>query len=141
MEPVIRGVFGNSPRASRSPMCSRASLIGTAHFGVRHESRISATHSIIADVSDEFARDEVTFNAFKNVIKSGGIVRAQFPATGAASQPRSLSSSSCGRASARALPGLGHVVFEDEGGKIVGKGPIAKFIPDEVQAAIREKAD
>ena len=31
---------------------------------------------IIADVSDEFARDEVTFNAFKNVIKSGGVVRA-----------------------------------------------------------------
>ena len=40
----------------------------------------------------------------------------------------------------RRRAGLGYVVFEEEGGKIVGKGPIAKFIPDEVQAAIRQKA-
>ena len=94
---------------------------------------------IIADVSDEFARDEVTFNAFKNVIKSGGVVRA-IPATGAASQPRSFFDKLNEWARTEGAPGLGYVVFEDEGGKIVGKGPIAKFIPDEVQAAIREKA-
>jgi aspartyl-tRNA synthetase len=32
------------------------------------------------------------------------------------------------------------VVFEDEGGQLAGKGPIAKFIPAPVQAAIAEKA-
>jgi aspartyl-tRNA synthetase len=94
---------------------------------------------IIADVSDEFARDEVTFNAFKNVIKSGGVVRA-IPATGAASQPRSFFDKLNEWARTEGAPGLGYVVFEDEGGRIVGKGPIAKFIPDEVQAAIRQKA-
>lgn len=94
---------------------------------------------IIADVSDEFAREEVTFNAFKNVIKSGGVVRA-IPATGAASQPRSFFDKLNEWARTEGAPGLGYVVFEDEGGKIIGKGPIAKFIPEDVQAAIRDKA-
>ena len=31
-------------------------------------------------------------------------------------------------------PGLGYIVFEDEGGKLTGKGPIAKFIPAEALA-------
>ncbi len=44
---------------------------------------------IIADVTAEFSRDDVNFNAFKNVIKSGGVVRA-IPAPGGASQPRSF---------------------------------------------------
>lgn len=94
---------------------------------------------IIADVSDEFSREEVTFNAFKNVIKSGGVVRA-IPATGAASQPRSFFDKLNEWARTEGAPGLGYVVFEEEGGKIIGKGPIAKFIPDDVQAAIRQKA-
>ena len=94
---------------------------------------------IIADVSEEFSREEVTFNAFKNVIKSGGVVRA-IPATGAASQPRSFFDKLNEWARTEGAPGLGYVVFEEEGGRIVGKGPIAKFIPEEVQAAIREKA-
>ena len=94
---------------------------------------------VIADVSEVFAREDVTFNAFKNVIKSGGVVRA-IPATGAASQPRSFFDKLNDWARTEGAPGLGYVVFEEEGGKIVGKGPIAKFIPDEAQAAIREKA-
>ncbi len=36
---------------------------------------------LIADVTAEFADPGVTFNAFKNVIKAGGVVRA-IPATG-----------------------------------------------------------
>ena len=43
----------------------------------------------IADVTEVFARDDVTFNAFKDVIKAGGVVRA-IPAPGAAKQPRSF---------------------------------------------------
>ncbi len=30
----------------------------------------------IVDVTEVFARDDVEFNAFKNVIKNGGVVRA-----------------------------------------------------------------
>ncbi|WP_210491291.1 aspartate--tRNA ligase [Microvirga antarctica] len=94
---------------------------------------------VIVDVSDEFSRDDVSFNAFKNVIKSGGVVRA-IPATGAAAQPRSFFDKLNEWARTEGAPGLGYVVFEEEGGAIVGKGPIAKFIPAEAQAAIREKA-
>ncbi|KPQ21378.1 MAG: 'Pyruvate/2-oxoglutarate dehydrogenase complex, dihydrolipoamide acyltransferase (E2) component, and, partial [Porphyrobacter sp. HL-46] len=36
--------------------------------------------------------------------------------------------------------GLGYVVFEEVDGALVGKGPIAKFIPDEVQGLIAEAA-
>ena len=44
---------------------------------------------VIADVTEEFNDPSVTFNAFKNVIKAGGVVRA-IPAPGAAAQPRSF---------------------------------------------------
>ena len=44
---------------------------------------------VIADVTEEFNDASVTFNAFKNVIKAGGVVRA-IPAPGAAAQPRSF---------------------------------------------------
>jgi aspartyl-tRNA synthetase len=94
---------------------------------------------VIADVSEVFEREDVTFNAFKNVIKSGGVVRA-IPATGAASQPRSFFDKLNDWARTEGAPGLGYIVFEDDGGQITGKGPIAKFIPEAAQAVIREKA-
>jgi aspartyl-tRNA synthetase len=42
----------------------------------------------IVDVSEEFNDSKVTFNAFKNVIKAGGVVRA-IPGPQAGAQPRS----------------------------------------------------
>ncbi len=44
---------------------------------------------VIIDVTEEFSREDVSFNAFKNVIKAGGVVRA-IPAPGAGAQPRSF---------------------------------------------------
>ena len=35
-------------------------------------------------------------------------------------------------------PGLGYIVFEDEGGALTGKGPIAKFIPADALAEMAE---
>jgi aspartyl-tRNA synthetase len=90
----------------------------------------------IADVTEEFARPSVAFNAFKNVIKAGGVVRA-IPAPGAAAQPRSFFDKLNEWAKAdMGAPGLGYIVFEADG----GKGPIAKFIPADVQAALVAKA-
>src|SRR5262249_58461791 len=86
----------------------------------------------IADVTAEFNEASVTFNAFKNVIKGGGVVRA-IPAPGAASQPRSFFDKLNKWArSEMGAPGLGYIVFEADG----GKGPIAKFIPADIQARI-----
>src|SRR5262249_135971 len=105
---------------------------------------------VIADGTDEFNEPSVTFNAFKNVIKAGGVVRA-IPAPGAARQPRprfdrvnewarsamggrGLGSTACAR-SERGGWGLGYIVYEGDG----GKGPIAKFVPADVQQRIRAK--
>ena len=81
----------------------------------------------------------VTFNAFKNVIKAGGVVRA-IPAPGAAKQPRSFFDKLNEWARSEGAPGLGYIVFEQEGGALAGKGPIAKFIPADVQALMAETA-
>ena len=89
---------------------------------------------VIADVSAEFARDDVSFKAFK-----GKTVRA-IPAPGAGAQPRSFFDKLNDWARSEGAPGLGYVIFEEEHGALAGKGPIAKFIPAEAQAAIAAKA-
>ena len=89
---------------------------------------------VICDVSDVFARDDVAFKAFK-----GKTVRA-IPAPGAAAQPRSFFDKLNEWARAEGAAGLGYVIFEADGDKIVGKGPIAKFIPEAAQAALIAKA-
>ena len=89
---------------------------------------------VIADVSDIFNRDDVSFKAFK-----GKTVRA-IPAPGAGAQPRSFFDKLNDWARSEGAPGLGYVIFEDENGALIGKGPIAKFIPTEAQAAIAAKA-
>ena len=53
-------------------------------------------------------RDDVTFNAFKQVIKAGGVVRA-IPAPGAARQPRSFFDKLNDWAQRRGRPGLGYI--------------------------------
>ena len=76
----------------------------------------------IVDVSEIFGRAEVEFKAFKNKT-----VRA-IPAPGAGPQPRSFFDKLNEWARGEGAAGLGYIQFEDEGGALVGKGPIAKFI-------------
>src|SRR6516165_631514 len=135
VEPVMRGVFeefsGGKPVTQKFPLIPyREAMLkyGTDKPDLRNP-------LVIADASEEFNDPGVTFNAFKNVIKAGGVVRA-IPAPGAASQPRSWfdrlnewARSDMGAA------GLGYIVFESDG----GKGPIAKFIPDDIQQRMRVK--
>jgi aspartyl-tRNA synthetase len=89
---------------------------------------------VICDVTDVFARDDVAFKAFK-----GKTVRA-IPAPGAASQARSFFDKLNDWARSEGAAGLGYVIFEDDGGKTVGKGPIAKFIPEAAQAELIARA-
>ncbi|MEI9989614.1 MAG: aspartate--tRNA ligase [Rhizomicrobium sp.] len=89
---------------------------------------------VICDVSDVFARDDVAFKAFK-----GKTVRA-IPAPGAAAQPRSFFDKLNDWARSEGAAGLGYVIFEADGDKIVGKGPIAKFIPEAAQAELIARA-
>jgi aspartyl-tRNA synthetase len=136
VEPVMRGVFEDfaggrpvTPKLPQIPYGQALLKYGTDKPDLRNPIEI-------VDVTEEFNDPSVTFNAFKNVIKAGGVVRA-IPAAGAAVQPRSFfdklnewARSDLGAA------GLGYIVFETDG----GKGPIAKFIPLDVQARIAGKA-
>jgi aspartyl-tRNA synthetase len=89
----------------------------------------------IVDVSAIFDRADVEFKAFKHKT-----VRA-IPAPGAAPQPRSFFDKMNEWARGEGAAGLGYIQFEEEGGALTGKGPIAKFIPAEALAAMAAAAN
>jgi len=136
VEPVMRGVFEEfsggktvTPKFPLIPYKDAMLEYGTDKPDLRNP-------LVIADVTDEFNEASVTFNAFKNVIKAGGVVRA-IPGPAAAAQPRSFFDKLNDWARQdMGAPGLGYIVFDADG----GKGPIAKFIPPDVQAKIMAKA-
>jgi aspartyl-tRNA synthetase len=136
VEPVLRGLFeefsGGKAVTAKFPLIPYAHALleyGTDKPDLRNPLKV-------ADVSEEFIRPSVTFNAFKSVIKAGGVVRA-IPAPGAAALPRSFFDKLNDWAKAEMnAAGLGYIVFEADG----GKGPLAKFIPADVQAALAAKA-
>jgi aspartyl-tRNA synthetase len=136
VEPVMRGVFeefsGGKPVTPKFPLIPYRDAM--VKFG--SDKPDLRNPLVIADVTEEFNDASVTFNAFKNVIKAGGVVRA-IPAPAAAAQPRSFFDKLNDWARQdMGAPGLGYIVFDADG----GKGPIAKFIPPDVQATIRAKA-
>ncbi|TDX63195.1 aspartyl-tRNA synthetase [Methylosinus sp. sav-2] len=133
VEPVLRGVFeefgGGKPVTPVFPKIAfRDAMLkyGSDKPDLRNP-------LIIADVSAEFARDDVSFKAFK-----GKVVRA-IPAPGAAAQPRSFFDKLNDWARSEGAPGLGYIIFDEENGALIGKGPIAKFIPPEALAALAAK--
>jgi aspartyl-tRNA synthetase len=135
VEPVMRGVFeefsGGKPVTPKFPQIPYQEAMlryGTDKPDLRNP-------LVIADLSDEFNDTNVSFNAFKRVMASGGVVRA-VPAPAAAKQPRSwFDKLNDWARQDMGAPGLGYIVFEADG----GKGPIAKFIPPEVQRKMMEK--
>jgi aspartyl-tRNA synthetase len=135
VEPVMRGVFEEF--AGGKPVTPKFPLIPYREALLKYGSDKPDLRNpiVIADVTDEFNEPSVTFNAFKNIIKAGGVVRA-IPAPDAAKQPRSwFDKLNDWARSEMGAAGLGYVVFEADG----GKGPIAKFIPADVQAKIMAK--
>jgi aspartyl-tRNA synthetase len=139
VEPVLRGVFeefgGGKPSTQKFPMIAYRDAM--LKYGVDKPDLRNPI--LIADVTEVFSREDVTFNAFKNVIKGGGVVRA-IPAPGAAKQPRSFFDKLNDWARGEGAPGLGYIIFEGEDGALAGRGPIAKFLPPEAQAMLVEKA-
>lgn len=141
LEPVLHGVFQEFVGAKtispfpfkRIPYAESMLKYGIDKPDLRNPIEI-------VDVSDEFKDPAVEFKAFKNVVNSGGVVRA-IPAPGAGKMSRKFFDdlNEWARTEFKAA-GLGYVIFEDEGGKMVGKGPIAKFIPEPVLAKMAAKA-
>ena len=141
VEPVLQGVFQefangrtiNPMPFVRIPYAESMLKYGSDKPDLRNP-------IVISDVSAEFADASVEFKAFKTVVAQGGVVRV-IPAPGAAAQPRSFFDrlNDWARSEMKA-PGLGYITFEEEGGKLAGKGPIAKFIPEPVLARLAQKA-
>ncbi len=88
----------------------------------------------ICDVSDVFENSE--FNAFKSVVKKGGVVRA-IPVKGISDRPRSFFDKMVGFAQSVGSNGLAYLVWKE--GEI--KGPIAKFLKPEDMEAIASRCD
>jgi aspartyl-tRNA synthetase len=139
LEPVLRGVFEDF--ADGKPVTGEFPRIPYAEAMLKYGSDKPDLRNplVIADVTAEFADESVTFNAFKNVIKAGGVVRA-IPAPGAGAQPRSFFDKLNDWARSEGAAGLGYIILGDEDEKIVGRGPIAKFIPEEVLNTIAMRA-
>ncbi|MGB6326693.1 MAG: aspartate--tRNA ligase [Methylocella sp.] len=174
VEPVLRGIFeefgGGRPVTQKFPLIPHAEAMlkyGSDKPDLRNP-------IVIADVTAEFARADVTFNAFKSIINSGGVVRA-IPAPGAASQPRSFFDKLNDWAKGEGAAGLGYIILEESsdvpgetlretiekavaaqtgeelsedhqrlrhiiGKGVIGRGPIAKFLPRDVVMEIARKA-
>ncbi len=95
----------------------------------------------LCDLTDEFNLEEVNFDAFKKVISKGGKVIG-IPAPDSSKRSRSFFDSLNDWAKKEMnAAGLGYIILEEEGKQIKGKGPIAKFIPDNVIEKICEKGN
>ena len=94
----------------------------------------------ISNLTKEFNDDKVEFSAFKKIIEEGGEVIG-IPAPDSSQKPRSFfdNLNNWARKEMNAA-GLGYIVFDKSSSGIEGKGPIAKFIPSEIQEMILNKA-
>ncbi len=138
LEPVLRGVFEEFADGRTIPdgafprIPYREAML---KYGVdKPDLRVPLE---IVDVTEIFTRDDVEFKAFKQAVAGGGVVRA-IPAPQCSDRPRSFFDklNDWARAEMKA-PGLGYVLFEEgEGGALAGKGPIAKFLPDDAIQAM-----
>jgi aspartyl-tRNA synthetase len=140
IEPVIGGVFeefadfSGTRRAVTKPPFPRIPYdVAMLKYG--SDKPDLRNPLVIADVTDVFRRDDVEFKAFRGVIDKGGVVRA-IRAPAVADRPRSFFDKLNDWARGLGAPGLGYILFEAGG----GKGPIAKFVPEAAQAALREAA-
>src|SRR5207248_5451794 len=117
VEPVMRGVFeefsGGKPVTKKFPQIPYQQAMlryGTDTPDLRNPLAIAA-------LSDEFNDASVTLNAFRNLIKAGGVVRA-IPAPAAATQPRSwFDRLNDWARSDMGAAGLGYIVWEGDDGK------------------------
>ncbi|HWA03546.1 MAG TPA: aspartate--tRNA ligase [Rhizomicrobium sp.] len=136
VEPVLHGVFSEfaeGRKVSGLPFARIPYGESMLKYGVDKPDLRNPI--VIADVSDVFARDDVAFKAFK-----GKTVRA-IPAPGAGAQPRSWFDRLVDWARGDlGAGGLGYIVFEQEGGALSGKGPIAKFLSADALAALAGQA-
>ena len=90
---------------------------------------------IIQDVTNIFERDDVKFDIFKKLVKSGSKVRA-IVTKNTKNKPRSFFDNIDKWAKDQGASGLAYFTFEKEK-KISAKGPVGKFFSEEALLAIQ----
>ena len=96
---------------------------------------------ILSNLTSIFNASEVSFEAFKKLIKNGAEVIG-IPCPKGTSQSRSFFDSMNNWAIKEMnAPGLGYIVFEEIDGTLIAKGPIAKFIPEDLLKKIFEESN
>lgn len=133
IEPVMHGVFTEFSDRDVTPLPFPRLAYSDAMLRYGSDKPDLRIATEIVDVTKFFALEEVAFKAFKGVIKKGGVVRG-IPACGVADKPRSFFDKLIEFTQALGAPGLGYIIFEAGG----GKGPIAKFIPDDVIQKLKQ---
>ena len=140
IEPILHSVFSTFsdfyvtetpfPRITYADAMSR---YGTDKPDLRNPINIS-------NLTKEFNDDKVEFSAFKKIIEEGGEVIG-IPAPDSSQKPRSFfdNLNNWARKEMNAA-GLGYIVFDKSSSGVEGKGPIAKFIPSEIQEMILNKS-
>ena len=140
IEPILHSVFSTFsdfnvsetpfPRITYADAMSR---YGTDKPDLRNPINIS-------NLTKEFNDDKVEFSAFKKIIEEGGEVIG-IPAPDSSQKPRSFfdNLNNWARKEMNAA-GLGYIIFDKSSSGVEGKGPIAKFIPSEIQEMILNKA-
>lgn len=136
IEPVLSGIFSefSTWEADAAPFVRIPYKESMLKYG--NDKPDLRNPLIISDVTEVFAREDVTFNAFKGTIAKGGVVRA-IPAPKAADKPRSFFDklNDWARKEMQAA-GLGYITFQDG----EAKGPIAKFLPAEAIEQLKSLA-
>ena len=84
----------------------------------------------IFDVTEIMKRKDVKLDIFKKLIDKGAVVRA-IPAPNTSSKPRSFFDEYNAWAKAEGGKGLGYIILEKNGNKLVAKGPIGKFFSED----------
>ncbi len=86
---------------------------------------------LIFDISEIFKRDDVKFEIFKKLFKSGSLIKSIITGN-TNTKPRSFFDNIDKWAKDQGWNGLAYFSFEkDENNKIIGKGPIGKFFSEE----------
>ena len=86
---------------------------------------------LIYDISEIFKREDVKFEIFKKLLAKGSLIKAII-SKNTYSKPRSFFDNIDKWAKEQGWNGLAYFsIQKDEGGKIIGKGPVGKFFSEE----------
>lgn len=133
IEPVLAGIFeefGKGKKVTNTPFPRIPYHEAMLKYG--SDKPDLRNPIIIQNVTNIFEDDRSSFNAFKNVIGKGGVVRA-IPAPQTHEKPRSFFDKLNGWAQDEGAPGLGYIQFDQDK---AGKGPIAKFLEPSLLAEL-----